>query len=780
MMSKWTRVGAVGAMVLSTVVAADAFGVSTGAQTADAGGIEFVGTDSTARVSDDEQMVVFGSVDAAGVSSIVIHDRQVGTSTLVADSGGGVNPSISGNGCIIAWSTTGVFEVIEPLGVVDPPVTTPPVTTSPVTTSPVTTPPVTVPPEPVLVTPATIQAIDRCLDGVPIATPTRFESVAVEDATGLGPPALSSVGSAIAVSSGDAILRLDLDDPSGEGDFQYAITSTFDAVVDPTEEVVTSNSVGISADGTLIIFASGTNPADVESFSVSSHAGGIVTQILAAATDPSVSDDGLVMAAHRATGIVVADLSTAPVVPVAIVEGARPEVSGDGNHVVFETDSGISVASWIGQGARLFETFETASVAATIGPSVSGPTISRLGSLVLNDLATPIAEVGTETDISLFPIAADASFDSELTDLGSGDLGALLTAGVTFTNRGAASMGIAELTVDGTFEMIADGCGIVVRPGVTCTIQIEFTVERLEDAFAVVTITPAVVGVKNITTEVTALGVAPIVIPPTTTVTTTPSGTTGGTTTGGSSGGTATTGSTTGGSTTRGSSTTGGNATTTTTTVPGAGVKFSPATFDFAATIIDAGRRTGLVEIVNSGTRPITVVGVRLESADPGPFEIVETTCVGESVPAGERCGITIAYSPTEIGTQTVQAIASLDGAELTAAVSGTGASAPTLAVVPGVATLGQVVTLTGGGFPTGLTVELTWAGEQRQVVVNDAGLFALPVVVLPKTRSGPAEASVAAQIDQFGDVSTTMLVTQTSDRSSPTVLRGAGINVSR
>jgi hypothetical protein len=761
MMSKWTRVGAVGAMVLSTVVAADAFGVSRGAQTADAGGIEFLGTDSTARVSDDEQMVVFGSVDAAGVSSIVIHDRRAGTSTLVADSGGGVNPSISGNGCIIAWSTTGVFEVIEPLGVADPPVTGHAATGHP---------------EQVLVAPATIQAIDRCLDGMPIATPTRFESVAVEDAAVLGPPALSSVGAAIAVSSGDAILRLDLDDPSGEGDFQYAITSTFDAVVDPTEEVVTSNSLGISADGTLIVFASGTNPADIESFSVSSHAGGIVTQILAAATDPSVSDDGLVMAARRATGIVVADLSTAPVVPVAIVDGVRPEVSGDGNHVVFETDSGISVASWIGRGARLFETFATASVAATIGPSVSGPTISRLGSLVLNDLATPIAEVGTETDIALFPIAADASFDSELTDLGSGDLGTLVTAGVTFTNRGAASFGIAELTVDGTFKIAADGCGVIVRPGVTCTIQVEFTVERLENAFAMVKITPAVVGAANVTTLVTALGVAPIVLSPTTT----PSGTTGGSTTGGSSGGTATTGSTTGGSTTRGSSTTGGNATTTSTTVPGADVKFSPATFDFAATIIDAGRRTGLVEIINSGTRPITVVGVRLEPADPGPFEIVETTCVGESVPAGERCGITIAYSPTEIGTQAVQAIASLDGAELTAAVSGTGASAPTLAVVPGVATLGQAVTLTGAGFPTGLTVELTWAGEQRQVVVNDAGLFALPVVVLPKIRSGPAEASVAAQIDQFGDVSTTMLVTQTSDRLSPTVLRGVGINVSR
>ncbi|MFT6762674.1 MAG: hypothetical protein ACJAXA_001324, partial [Candidatus Aldehydirespiratoraceae bacterium] len=159
MMSKWTRVGAVGAMVLSTVVAADAFGVSRGAQTADAGGIEFLGTDSTARVSDDEQMVVFGSVDAAGVSSIVIHDRRAGTSTLVADSGGGVNPSISGNGCIIAWSTTGVFEVIEPLGVVDPPVTGHAATGHP---------------EQVLVAPATIQAIDRCLDGMPIATPTRF------------------------------------------------------------------------------------------------------------------------------------------------------------------------------------------------------------------------------------------------------------------------------------------------------------------------------------------------------------------------------------------------------------------------------------------------------------------------------------------------------------------------------------------------------------------------------------------------------------------------------
>jgi hypothetical protein len=215
--------------------------------------------------------------------------------------------------------------------------------------------------------------------------------------------------------------------------------------------------------------------------------------------------------------------------------------------------------------------------------------------------------------------------------------------------------------------------------------------------------------------------------------------------------------------------------------LPAVSADFSPVAFDFAPTIVNAGRRTGLVEIVNSSLRAATVVGVDLVPADAAAFEIVETDCAGQSLPVNGRCSITVAFAPEETGSQSAQLVAALiDGPEISAVLSGTGAPPPTLTVLPGVATTGQVVTLRGAGFPTGLTVELTWAGSVRDVVIDDTGGFAIPVVVMAKTNGGPKVASVAGQPDQFGDVSATMLVTARTSRSQPGVLDGMGPNIGR
>ncbi len=177
----------------------------------------------------------------------------------------------------------------------------------------------------------------------------------------------------------------------------------------------------------------------------------------------------------------------------------------------------------------------------------------------------------------------------------------------------------------------------------------------------------------------------------------------------------------------------------------------------------------------------MTVVGVRLDPADVVGFEIVETDCAAASLASNGRCSVTIAFAPGATGEQSVQLVASLDsGTEISATIDGVGAEPPTLTVLPDVATTGQVVTIRGDGFPTGLTVELTWSGSTQDVVVDDTGGFAIPVIVLQHTRSGPSEASVAGQTDQFGDVTAEMLVTTTTNRSQPSVLDGIGPNISR
>ena len=800
MLTGWTRLGAVGALALGGFLVVDSFGASSGAQSAPPVTIPYVGTDVAPDLSDDGNIVVFSSSDLDGVSTIVVHDRVTGTTTLIPGSIGGEHPTVSADGCTVGWTVAAVSDNQQ----VDPdPVPAPPTgsttTTTTSTTTTTTTTEVVVPdadPDRVAdVEPASFQAvgtdaalfvIDRC-DTDAIATALVPGSPVAE----FGPPALSADGAVVVASIGTEVLRFDR---AIDG---YALTAS---LVPPVEEppLAVGADVDVSDDGSTVVFAAGPDldaPIGFTVFRVDRvDAVDTVSLVATAAHDPSLSGDGSIVAY---TALVTAPASSTVTIrenqlaPVALGSGVRPMISRDGNHVVHETADSLQLTSWTGGGPGAFAETDTLALTGPVVPTASGPAIDRFGRTVASD-SIPVVDAGVdaEADIMLNTFTADAGFDSATYRLGSGDIGDELGTTVTFTNDGPASLGVASVAVDGTFVIGDETCSPVVRPGSTCTIDVGFTVEFLEEAFGTVSLVPllGVIDPVPFTTEVRASGQAPPVETPTTT---TPGSTTGGTTTGGTTtGGSTTGGSTTGGTRTtsttggtRTTSTTGGRtttATTTTTVAPGS-VVFSPTSFDFAPTIIEAGRRTGLVEIVNTTPDAATVVEVRLDPADTTAFEIVEAGCAGDAVPASGRCSVTVAFAPTTTGEQSVQLIASLDsGTEISATLGGVGAAPPTLTVFPGVARTGQVVTLRGAGFPTGLAVELTWSGTTSEVAVDDTGGFAIPVVVLPHTPSGPASASVDGQTDQFGDVTATVLVTTTTNRPQPGILDGVGPNISR
>ncbi len=796
MSSRLARAGVVGAMAAGAVVAITSIGAPGGAQAVATTAIEHPGFDFAPAVSDDGQTVVFVStVESSGeTSSLVLHDRGPtdtdgsvlpATTTAIADTLGAVNATISGDGCIIVWAIPAVIEEAAPDPDPDPepapPVDDgePPAEETPADEDPAdeTAPPEETVPEPVVAAPARLVALDRCADpagqpdGIRVDVPVGAGDLA------FGPPAASVDGSVIAVSNGNDVVVF-----SGTPQTGYVETTRVDG--DDTDDAahLVGERVDVSDDGSVVVFSGGTDLADTSLMTVFAYvadgAASATTPVLAGATAPTISGDGATVAASTGatgTSVAVVDRTASPLVAVDLGEGGRPSISADGNHVVFEEGAGLVVVSRTGTGADAFATTQRTPLSTTVAPTRSGPVIDRFGTTVVSDF--PVEPSSENTDVSVTVVDADASFDAALFDLGTGDVGDTLSTTVTFSNQGPASVGVVSLEVDGSFTITDDRCGAVIRPGTTCELDIAFTIERLEDAFGTVSLSPASFGASVFTAEVTALGVAaplptttaPPTTPATTTTTTAPT-TTGGTTTGGT-----TTGSTAGGSSS--SATT----TTTTTLVPGAGVVASPTTFDFAPTIVDAGRRTGLVEIVNNGTSAATIVGVRLDPAEAGPFQIVETTCAGETLAVGERCTVTLSFAPTETGTQSVSLIASIDGgADITVAVNGTGASAPTLDIVPGVATIGQVVTLSGSGFPTGITVELTWASTVTEVVVDDAGTFNVPVVVMSHTATGPASASVEGQTDMFATAAGTLIVTDTTGRSGPLPLDGVGVNIGR
>jgi hypothetical protein len=794
MKTRLARAGVVGAMAVGAVVAVTSFGVPGGAQTDATTTITNPGFDETPDVSHDGSKIVFVSslnVDGSE-SSLSLHDRGTltadgtvlpATTTPIVDSLGAMNPAISGNGCIVTWSVPAVGIVVEPS--TDPEAAPGDETSVDPADEPTDGGTVSVP-EPVVDTivaevaglqsaPPRMVVLDRCADPALNPEGLRVDLPLEEGDELFGRAATSVDGSVIAVSNGTDVVRFEL--ATGGG---YLETSRFDGSdADGTDHLV-DDRVDVSDDGSVIVFSGGLDLADISLMTVFAHvvaaeAATTTTPVLTSATAPSVSGDGTLIVGSTgadASSVSLVERTAAPLVPIDLGPGRRPAISADGNHVVFEEGANLAIVSRTGQGEAPFDATQRTLLSTTITPTRSGPVIDRLGTTVISDRGFDPQAPPDDTDISVTVVDADASFDAAMFDLGTGDVGAVLTSTVTFSNRGPASVGVASITVDGTFAISADRCGSVVRPGTTCAVDVSFVVERLQDAFGVVTLTPTSFGVTAFTTEVTALGEA-APVSTTSTTTTTPGSTTGGATTGSTS----STGGTT--SSTGGSSAT--STTTTTTVVPGAGVSASPSSFDFVPTIIDAGRRTGLVEIVNNGSGAATIVGVRLDPAEAGPFQVVETTCAGESVAAGERCRVTLSFAPTATGDQGVSLIASIEGGtDITVAVTGTGAPAPVVAVVPGVATVGQVVTLSGAGFPTGITVDVTWASTVTQIVVDEAGTFNLPVVVMSHTRSGPAVASVAGQTDLFGTATGTMLVTATSDRSSPAVLDGVGINVGR
>ena len=833
MKSRLARAGVVSAMAVGAVVAVTSFGAPGGAQSDASTTIENPGLDEAPAMSDDGRFVVFASspdASRAG-SSLILHDRGsiaedgtvlAATTTPISDSLGAVNPAISGDGCIVTWSVPAVIEDVDPVDpepiVPDPPVPDPSAPDPSVPDPPVDDPPPGDPPEEgepdpnssaeLIVTdpndtdpnetgldetdagpvdepaPATVEfaalqaaparlvVLDQCSDG-------RADLALGDDDLSFGPAVPSIDGSVIAVSNGTDVIRF-----ARTGAGRYAETNRFDGGVAGAADLLVDDEVDVSDDGSVVVFSSGADPADTSLMTVYAHVvenGQATTApVLTSATHASVSGDGALIAVATGSDGSAAALvqrTVSPVAPIDLGPGRRPEISADGNHVVVEEGANLAVISSTGQGDVPFATTQRTLLSTTITPTGSGPVIDRFGTTVVSDRNVDVSAAPAETDITITTVGADASFDAALFDLGSGDVGTALAATVTFSNRGPSSIGVASLAVDGTFAISEDRCGTVIRPGTTCEIDVTFVVERLEDAFGVVTLTPTSFGTPAFTTQVTALGAAPEAATTSTTSTSTPNST--GTTTGGTTTGGTTTGRTTTGRT--GTNTTRTTTTTTTTVVPGAGVTASPTTFDFAPTIIDAGRRTGLVEIVNNGLEPITVTGVRFDPAAAGAFQVVETTCSAALLPVGDSCAITLGFAPTEVGPQSVSLIASLDaGTDITVPVSGSGAPAPAVTVVPGVASIGQVVTVAGSGFPTGLTVDVTWLSTVTQVVVDDAGTFALPVVVMSHSPTGPADVFVAGQTDLFADVAGSVLVTDTSDRSSPSIIDGPGFNAGR
>ncbi len=772
--SWWTRAGAIVAVAVAVAGVADRFVAPAGAQTAPVTEVVSQNTDGSPlspentapAISDDAAVVAFVTLDDAGVPIVAIRDRSAGTTLRVAEPGSS-NPAVSGDGCVVAY----LVEKPGPIDGDDP------------DASP---------------TSVELHAVDRCRrPGALVAVPVDQADVS----GGLATPALSQDGRLIAWSTGTGIVRFDgLANTAGVVNL-YVQDQGFDPLADGAAIIpagaVTGAGVDVSADGSVVAFVAGPagepygplppeiyvwSAGTVELASIPSSAVPTAPPE-AGSTGPVLSGDGtLVLFESSDTDLAAAAPNPATVVPFVVMyqrgvqsavldEGARrPAISVDGHHAVYDRGGVIQSIRW-SEGEPFASVTREVVVGtpdddpATNSESVSGPVVSENGRSVVFDSADGAAltddarfHTGTQVWLRLRPEEAGGPE----VDLGAIEVPGSATGTATFTNTGSVGIPVDSVAVDTPFQVVATTCAGVLQPGVACTVDVSVAAD-VEGALAGVVRLRGGTPSTEFTIDVVAIGVAPSTTTSTTTTSTSSTTTTTIRPTVTTRPPTVTTRPPT--VTTRptvpSATTTRPTTPPTTSTLP-VPVVFNPASFEFAPTIIDAGRRTASIDLFNPGRDPATVLAVRVEPAGGGGFSADGSGCVSQQLLTGGSCAVGVEFAPTAEGSQSASIVADLsDGTTAVLELTGFGAPPPTLTVTPDVAGNGQVVSVEGAGFPTGITVELSWDGGRVRStpLIDGVGGFVETLVVLPNTAGGTTELVVAGQVDLFADVTADLLV---------------------
>jgi hypothetical protein len=593
---------------------------------------------------------------------------------------------------------------------------------------------------------ASLTALDRCETaiGVPLPIGTALDSVALDGAAVVAPPSLSLDGSIIVWSTGREIRRYARPDAGAP----HALTHTFDTEIGGSPDVVTGVHTDVSADGSTVVFVAGPGtspfqptPSNVHVWTstiagtpqsdpelISATASG--DPATSDSTSPTITADGTFVV-FESSSLDLAVVGSSPVVApfvigvnlaartaqVLVDDADRPTVSADGQHVVYRR----------GEAVRVLSSGATSPDDHTIDELVdAGP----IGTLSISQFGRWIVFAGT------LELPADAAA-SATEPTGAGESSDTKPApAIWAVDRASSNPDVADTTTTTVPPAPPTSTGPPTTPAPPTSSAPPTSVT-----------VPG--GERPPTVPATTL--APAVVPPFPPVTGTfpsvgmpaprPVGTS---------------------------------------LAPrvasgaddGVTAFATPVTFD--PTVITAGRRTLPVILTNTGARALQVESALLDVADV--FTLVGDTCSGTPLAAGSSCSVEVQFAPITLGPATATVTFRMaDGSLALAQLDGEGVPAPTLDLLPAVAGAGQTVTVLGAGFPPGVTVELSRAGNStvEPIAVDADGTFAHVIVVLPNTPIGPAVLTVSGQPDAFGDVPAELLVSNRRSGSADAALRG-------
>ena len=157
----------------------------------------------------------------------------------------------------------------------------------------------------------------------------------------------------------------------------------------------------------------------------------------------------------------------------------------------------------------------------------------------------------------------------------------------------------------------------------------------------------------------------------------------------------------------------------------------SPSALIFGSQALGTGSSAQQVTLQNTGTIPLTVTSIGLS----GDFSETDN-CVNLTVAAGSSCAIQVTFAPVATGTRTGQLTINANVSEqLTAGITGTGASAGVVSLTPGSVSFGQVQVGTtsaalqvqaGNGGATAVPISSITITLPFKIVSNSCGTSAL------------------------------------------------------
>jgi hypothetical protein len=143
----------------------------------------------------------------------------------------------------------------------------------------------------------------------------------------------------------------------------------------------------------------------------------------------------------------------------------------------------------------------------------------------------------------------------------------------------------------------------------------------------------------------------------------------------------------------------------------------SPTSLTFSSQVLGTSSASKTVTITNKGTKSLLPTAIAMS----GDFSQTNT-CVGQTIAANATCTVKVIFTPTSVGNRTGQMAlsANVSGGQLTAALTGTGASAGAVNLSP--------TAINFGPDPVGTT------SATEQVTANNAGGTAVSITSVKAT----------------------------------------------